>query len=190
MFALAQFLAMILGLYGLCVIAWLILTTLVSFNVVNRAQPFVMRANYYLNRLCGPPLRHIRKRMPSTGQLDLSPIVLLLLLTFAQDLILTLGAGQNPVLPLANLISSIITIIVYALITQFVLSLLIAFNIVNRYQPIVSAVYYALEQLIDPLLNPIRRFIPPLGTLDLSPIILIFILNFLKKFLFQILFSM
>ena len=190
MLILAQIISTALSLYGLCVIAWLILTTLVSFKIINRTQPIVMRATYYLNRLCGPPLRHIRRIMPKTGQLDLSPIVLLLLLTFAQDFILLLGAGQNPLFAVINLIAGIIQLFIYALIAQIVLSLLITFNIINRHQPFVSAIYYALEQLVEPALAPIRRVLPTFGNIDLSPMVLIFALGFLKKMMFQLMFHL
>ena len=184
----AQIIAALLGIYGLCVIAWLILTTLISFNVVNRSQRFVMLAQYYLNRLCGPPLRHIRRHLPNTGQLDLSPIALLMLLTFAQDLVLALGAGLNPLFPIITFVLSIIQLIIYALIAQMILSFLIGFNIINRYQRFVSALSYALDQLLNPLLTPIRSFLPPLGNLDFSGLILIILLGLLKNALLQFLF--
>lgn len=188
MLALAQIIALLLSLYGLCVIAWLILTTLVSFNVVNRTQRFVMLATYYLNRLVGPPLRRIRRHMPNTGQLDLSPVALLMLLTFAQDMVLTLGMGGNPILPIIAFALGIIQIIIYMLIAQMVISLLISFNIINRYQRFVSAVSYALDALLNPLLAPIQSVIPPVGNFDLSGMVLILLLGFLKNAIYHALF--
>lgn len=75
----------LLQLYTYAVIAWMILTTLVSFNIVNRQQPFVMRLMYSLNRLCSPALWRIRKRLPDLGSFDIAPIILIVLLGFARQ---------------------------------------------------------------------------------------------------------
>lgn len=63
----------------------------------------------------------------------------------------------------------------------FVLNLLIQFNVVNTWHPLVSRVYRTLEAVIEPLLRPIRQVIPPLGGIDLSPLILILALGFLER---------
>lgn len=188
MLSLVALINTLIGLYSLCVIAWLILTTLISFNVVNRTQRVVMVSMYYLNRLCGPPMRHIRKFLPNTGQIDFAPIVLLLLLDFARTLLITLAMGQSPVIAVVFLIARVIELFIYCLIAQMIVSLLIAFNIVNRYQPFVSAVSYSLEQLTEPALAPIRKILPPFGVLDLAPLALILALGFLKNMLFNMAF--
>jgi YggT family protein len=190
MLAIAQVISLFIGLYSLCVIAWLILTTLVSFNVVNRTQRFVMLAIYYLNRLCGPPLRHIRRHLPDTGKIDLSPIVLLLLLNFAQDLVLTIAAGQSLFLPVLALVLEVLQLVIYTLVAQMIVSLLISFNIVNRYQPIVAAISYTLDSLCEPMLAPLRRIIPPLGMIDFTPLILMFAIGFIKNAILQMAFHL
>ena len=82
--------------------------------------------------------------------------------------------------PLLYLLSSIIWLINTALFCYVIISLLISFEILNRHQPIVSRIYYALHRLLDPLLRPIRNILPDLGGIDVSPIILILLLNFLE----------
>lgn len=82
--------------------------------------------------------------------------------------------------PIIYLINSLIELINLALIVYIVLSLLISFNILNRNQPLVAKVYYALGRLMEPLLEPIRRFLPDLNGIDISPIILIMLLNFVQ----------
>ena len=63
--------------------------------------------------------------------------------------------------------------------------LLIHFDIVNRASPIVNRVYTALSRLMEPLLRPIRRFLvkhlPDIGGIDLSPLILLLLLNFIDS---------
>ena len=82
-----QLLSSVVSLYTFCVIAWAVLATLISFQVVNAYQPVVQRVMFALNRLCEPALRRIRRYMPDLGGIDLSPIVLLLLLQFVQNML-------------------------------------------------------------------------------------------------------
>jgi YggT family protein len=74
---------------------------------------------------------------------------------------------------LYQIVDYLINIIVFVVIVQFVLSLLIAFNVVNMHNQFVSATYTALNAILDPILRPIRRIMPSTGALDLSPMILI-----------------
>lgn len=82
--------------------------------------------------------------------------------------------------PIVYLVSQVISLINLALIVWIVLGLLINFNVVNRYHPIVGKVYDVLERLFQPILDPIRKHMPDLGGVDLSPIVLIIFLQFLE----------
>lgn len=77
----------IIQLYVFCVIAWAILSMLISFKVVNGGQLIVRKIMYALDRLCEPVLKHIRKFLPDLGGVDISPIILFLLLEFTRDLL-------------------------------------------------------------------------------------------------------
>lgn len=81
------------------------------------------------------------------------------------------------------LVNTCITIYIWILIAQVVLSWLVAFNIVNTRQPFVRQLGNALWRLTEPVLGPIRRILPNLGGLDISPIIVILILEFLRRFI-------
>jgi len=74
---------------------------------------------------------------------------------------------------LYEIVQYLINIIVFVVIVQFVLSLLISFNVVNMHNQFVAAVYQALNAILDPLLRPIRRMMPNTGAIDFSPMILI-----------------
>lgn len=74
---------------------------------------------------------------------------------------------------LYEIISYLINIIVIVVIVQFVLSLLITFNVVNMHNDFVAAIWRAVNAILDPILNPVRRMLPNTGTLDLSPMVLI-----------------
>jgi YggT family protein len=66
------------------------------------------------------------------------------------------------------------------LIAQVVLSWLIYFNVVNTRHPFVHAVGRFLYQVTEPALRPIKRIVPSLGGIDISPLILILLLGFLR----------
>jgi YggT family protein len=83
-----QLLSNVIYIYSLILIVTIILSVLISFDIVNRHQPFIMRLDYALNRLTEPALRPIRQFMPDLGGLDLSPLILLLLLNFLENALL------------------------------------------------------------------------------------------------------
>jgi YggT family protein len=70
-------------------------------------------------------------------------------------------------------ISYLITLYTWIIIASVVLSWLMAFNVVNAYNPFVRTLWNALNAVTEPLLRPIRRMMPDLGGIDLSPIILL-----------------
>ena len=86
--------------------------------------------------------------------------------------------------PFLWLVDTIITIYIWLLIASAILSWLIAFNVVNTRNPIVHTVGNFLYQITEPLLRPIRAMLPNLGGIDISPVILIIALLFLRQLIF------
>jgi len=84
------------------------------------------------------------------------------------------------------LLDSIITIYLWIIIINAILSWLVAFNILNTQNRFVFSVLDTTYKLTDPALNKIRRFIPTFGSIDISPVILILILMFLRNIIFEI----
>ena len=84
-----------------------------------------------------------------------------------------------------NLVSTVISIYVWLLIAQAVLSWLVAFGIVNRYNRVVATIGDFLWRVTEPLLRPIRRVLPDLGGIDISPVILILLLWFVRNLMFE-----
>ena len=74
---------------------------------------------------------------------------------------------------LYEIVGYLISIFVTIVIVQFVLSLLIMFNVVNLHNQFVDAIWRAVNALLEPVLAPIRRIMPQTGSLDLSPMVLI-----------------
>jgi YggT family protein len=86
---------------------------------------------------------------------------------------------------LLRLVDTVITIYIWLLIAQAVLSWLVAFGIVNRHNRAVAMVGDMLWRLTEPLLRPIRSFLPNLGGIDISPVILILLLVFVRNLMFE-----
>ncbi|PPR23293.1 MAG: hypothetical protein CFH40_01107 [Alphaproteobacteria bacterium MarineAlpha10_Bin3] len=83
------------------------------------------------------------------------------------------------------LISTVIELYVWCLIISAVLSWLVAFKVVNTQNRFVYLAGDFLHRVTEPALRPIRRFLPTLGGIDLSPIVLILLLFFAKSLLFE-----
>ena len=81
------------------------------------------------------------------------------------------------------LFDNIVGLYIWILIINAVISWLIAFNIVNMQNKIVVTILYATNRLTDPLLNPVRRILPNLGGIDISPIILVLCLLFVQDYI-------
>ena len=84
------------------------------------------------------------------------------------------------------LLDNIITIYLWIIIINAILSWLVAFNVLNTQNRFVFSVLDATYKLTDPVLNKIRRFIPTFGSIDISPVVLILILIFLRNIIFEI----
>ncbi|MFK8252823.1 YggT family protein [Ancylobacter terrae] len=88
-------------------------------------------------------------------------------------------------LSLLWLIDTLITLYVWILIASAVLSWLVAFNVVNPHNQFVRGVGEFLWRVTEPVLAPIRRLLPNLGGIDVSPVILILGLYFIRQLLFE-----
>ena len=80
---------------------------------------------------------------------------------------------------LVNVLILLTKVVFAAVIVQFVLSLLLAFNVVNRHNGAVDAIWTAINAILDPILRPIRRIRPNTGAIDFSPMVLIIFLQVL-----------
>ena len=89
--------------------------------------------------------------------------------------------------PLIRIAMIAINLYIWVVIISAILSWLIAFNVVNTSNRFVYTVGDALWRLTEPALRPIRRFMPNLGGIDISPVILILILYFAEMVLGNIL---
>ena len=81
------------------------------------------------------------------------------------------------------LIDKILWLYTWAVIIVAVMSWLISFNVINIHNNMVRSVWNGLEAITEPALRQIRRFLPNLGGIDISPIVLLLIVQFIQDLL-------
>ena len=85
-----------------------------------------------------------------------------------------------------ELVSSVMMLYFWMILIQVVMSWLVAFNVINTQNRFVYSVGNFLHRLTEPALGPIRRLLPNLGGIDLSPVVLILLLVFVQNLLREI----
>ena len=88
-------------------------------------------------------------------------------------------------LSILNLIDLVLNIYTWIIIVAVIVSWLVAFNIINGHNDIVRQIRYALMRLTEPVLGPIRRLLPDLGGIDVSPIIVLIAIWFIRSLLWE-----
>ena len=91
------------------------------------------------------------------------------------------ASPSGPMLELLAFISYLLQLYVYVLIAGAVFSWLLAFNVVNSRSQIVSVIGRFLYQVTEPVLRPVRGFLPNFGGIDISPIVVIIIIFFIQS---------
>ena len=82
---------------------------------------------------------------------------------------------------LLQIIQVLLNVVWWIIVIQAILSWLIAFNVINTYNDTVRQIYVALQKITEPLYRPIRRMLPDLGALDLSPLVVLLIIFILTN---------
>lgn len=146
------------------------------------------RADFYnpvsqaIVKLTNQPLRILRRIVPSIGRVDTSSIILMVILQYLSFalIMLIVGAKLSPLalalFSIAELINHALNIFIFSIIILAMLSW-----IVPAYQQ--NFIIPLLEQLTRPIMRPVRHLIPPMGSIDISPIIALIALFFLKMLL-------
>jgi YggT family protein len=95
------------------------------------------------------------------------------------------GLAQFLYLILSGLLSALSWILIIAVIS----SLLVSFNVINLGNDFVRQVYYALQRILDLVCAPVRRIMPDLGGIDLSPVVVLIVLGAVQRALLPAIFS-
>ncbi len=86
---------------------------------------------------------------------------------------------------LYNLLDTIIRVYIWLLIASVVLSWLVSFNIINTHNRFVYVVGDFLHRVTEPMLRPVRNLLPSMGGIDISPVIVILALYFIRDLAFE-----
>ena len=81
---------------------------------------------------------------------------------------------------LVGILLLIINVAWWIIIVQAIMSWLISFNVLNVRQPLVYQIWSGLNRLTEPVYRPIRNFLPPMGGLDLTPLVVLLGLSALR----------
>lgn len=82
---------------------------------------------------------------------------------------------------LLEFVDYLLGLYVFILLTTVVVSWLVAFDVINVRNNFVRSLVHALSALTDPVLTPLRRFIPPLGGLDLTFLVLLLVIQLVRS---------
>ena len=72
---------------------------------------------------------------------------------------------------IAQILLFVLDILWWILIVHIIMSWLINFQVLNMRQPLVAQIWYGINKLLEPIYRPLRRVIPPMGGLDITPIV-------------------
>ena len=157
-----------------------VLLVLLRFLLQLLRADFYNPVSQFIVRMTSPPLKILRRAIPGFRGIDTSSIVLCLILIYAKFLlmralsiplvhisgvrvpIMEAGYGSLLVFSIADLIALTLTVFLVAIIIQVVLSWISP----GHYNPVIGLVH----RISEPVLRPIRRLIPAVGGLDLSPL--------------------
>ena len=147
------------------------------FAVMLRFILQIVRANFS-NPLCqailtvtDPVIRPLRRTIPAVGRIDTASVLLMIIVQLISSYLVYALLGHSPGLAglmlgaIAELINKALTLFIYAIFIQIILSWIAP----GTYNPVVGVI----DAITTPLLSPARRLLPPLGGIDLSPMLVI-----------------
>lgn len=74
---------------------------------------------------------------------------------------------------LFQILMLILDVVWFIVIVHLIMSWLISFQVLNLHQPLVAQIWYGVNRLLEPIYGPIRRLLPDLGGLDLTPLVVL-----------------
>jgi YggT family protein len=155
-----------------------ILAVVLRFLLQWCGAEFYNPISQFLVKVTHPPLRILRRYVPSMGKIDTSSLVLVLTLQMLADFSIlllkgvTISIGALTILSITQLITLLINIFIFAVFARAILSWLNP----GAFQAASSILF----SLTEPLLNTCRKFIPDLGGIDLSPLVVLLLLQLTK----------
>jgi YggT family protein len=165
-----------------------ILTVMLRFLLAAVRADFYNPVSQFLVKVTNPPLRPMRRILPSVGKLDTSALVLMVALQMLSFYLIALlrGGGVSIaallILSVAELIGLFLNVLLFSILVQVVISWVNP----GTYNPAISLLY----SLTEPVLRPCRRLIPPISGLDLSPLVALLGIQLVKMLLLPPLYAL
>ena len=149
------------GIYILIVMVRLLLQW-ARADFYNPLSQFIVKATQ-------PVLAPLRTTLPSVGGIDLACVALLVVLQLAELLLVTglLGHRVAVIALLVLSVAEIVQLAIYVFLFSILIQVIMSWISPGSYNPLLGV----LHSLNEPLLGPARRIVPPIGGLDLSPIV-------------------
>ena len=146
-----------------------------------------LRADFYnpvsqfIVKITDPPLRPMRRVIPGLRGIDLSSLILMWLLKYIELVLVVVisGVGARFLAPLLWAIPELIALAINAFLFAILIQVILSWINPGGYNPALSLIY----SLTEPLLGPARRLLPPIGGLDLSPMLVMIGLVLLEMLL-------
>ena len=82
---------------------------------------------------------------------------------------------------LVQILDLLLSVVMWIIVVQAILSWLVAFNVVNTHNDFVRQLLYSLDRITEPLYRPIRRIMPDFGALDFSPMVVLLLIYILRN---------
>lgn len=155
-----------------------ILAVLLRFLLQQSRADFYNPVSQFLVKITQPVLRPMRRVIPGVAGIDLSAIILLIVLQLVELLLVGLvqRGGMLPVAPMAVLaVAELVDLTLNVYLVLIFIRVILSW-VQPGYNPSAAIIY----SLTDPVLRPAQRIIPPLGGLDLSPLLVLVVIQLLK----------
>ncbi len=91
-------------------------------------------------------------------------------------------------LVLLQIVDLLLSVLMWIIVVQAIMSWLVAFNVINTYNDFVRQLLYGLARITEPVYRPVRRIMPDFGALDLSPMVVLLVIYILRNIIIPSLF--
>lgn len=164
-----------------------ILVLLLRFLLQLTRADFYNPLSQFIIKVTGPVLRPLRRIIPGWGGIDVASLVAMLVLELVSvGLMQLLGGGAiAPGMILRKAIGELVSLVFSVYIWGILIQAVLSWINPGAYNPVASVLY----SLTEPLLRPARRLLPPIGGIDLSPLVVILVLQVLRMWILPPLFG-
>jgi YggT family protein len=161
-----------------------LLAVLIRFLLQQVRADFYNPISQFFVKATNPALKPLRRVIPGWGGIDFASIVLAFLVELIAIYLLTLVSGYNifdlnPVRIIGWAIVGVLSFVVNFYFFAVIVAIIVSWVAPQSYHPAIIL----LHQLTQPVMAPFRRILPPLGGLDLSPILVFIVINILRMVL-------